>query len=363
MTKTWRAWITALSLALVFGFKSFGSQPNIDELLTANRLSIDAALSPDGLMVPGQKLTLTIKIATDTWFAGGTRIRIPEVSGLVILQTEQFANNASERRGSQSWVIQRWNLDVYPQRAGEFTLPPIIASVTINARPGETIEGELVSPPVNFSVSLPDSLQGLGSWVASPEFEVQQRMDRPLETLQVGDAFEREITLRASDVLAMMLPAFEPEKLTGLAAYPSPPVLDNTSNRGQTIASRTERISYIAESEGEYLLSAQDFFWWDTSRDELRVATLPAVKIRVGAGAFAGTDERQPTVRITPRQLLLAIGGLMSLALLGWLVRGIARRFPLDPFKARLALGWRKVADLRKPALPERLNPDSNAGG
>ena len=51
-----------------------------------------------------------------TWFTGGTRIRLPEVPGLVILQTEQFASNASERRGDQNWVLQRWTLDVYAQR-------------------------------------------------------------------------------------------------------------------------------------------------------------------------------------------------------------------------------------------------------
>ncbi|MEM1156025.1 MAG: BatD family protein [Pseudomonadota bacterium] len=355
--------MAALSLVLTFGIKSVASEQNINDLVTESKLSIDAALAPDGLMVPGQKLTLTITIATDTWFAGGTRIRIPEVPGLVILQTEQFANNASERRGSQSWVIQRWNLDVYPQRAGEFTLPPITANVTIAAGPGETIEGQLVSPPVNFSVSLPDSLQDVDSWVASPDFEVQQRIDRPLESLQLGDAFDREIEFKASDVLAMMLPTFLPEKLTGLAAYPSPPVLDNASNRGQTIASRTERISYIAESEGEYRLPAQDFFWWDTSQKELRIATLPAIKITVGAGAAGGTDESKPAMHITPRQVLLAIGGLISLGLVAWLLRLSVRRIPLDALKARLAQGWRKVMDLRKPALAERLNPDSNAGG
>ncbi|MEM8563768.1 MAG: BatD family protein [Pseudomonadota bacterium] len=362
MNRSWPAWLSALSVALVFGMQALASEQNVDSLLAANRLDIDAAISPEGVLVPGQKLTLTISIATDSWFAGGTRIRIPEVAGLVVLQTEQFANNASERRGSQNWVIQRWSLDVYPQRAGEFSLPPISAKVTIAAGPGETIEGELVSPPVNFSVSLPDSLQGLNNWVATPELEVQQHLDRAVDNLQVGEAFEREIELKASDVLAMMLPAFVAEELTGLSAYPSPPVLDNATNRGQTVASRTERISYVAESEGEYLLPARDFFWWDTSRDELRVATLPAIKIVVGAGVAKATDGPQNTVRITPRHFLLAIGGLIALVWMAWMVRVIVRLVPFGALKTQATRGLRKVIDLRKPALPERLNPDGNVG-
>ena len=55
---------------------------------------------------------------------------------------------------------------------------------------------------------------------------------RDLEALQVGDAFEHEVRLEATDVLAMMLPAMKASPQPGLAAYPSPPRLDNSSNRG-----------------------------------------------------------------------------------------------------------------------------------
>jgi len=60
--------------------------------------------------VPGQKVTLTLEIATDRWFAGGTRIGIPEVPGLVILQTEQFASNASETHNGRpgQYSAGRW---------------------------------------------------------------------------------------------------------------------------------------------------------------------------------------------------------------------------------------------------------------
>ena len=88
----------------------------LEELQAQGHLQVSASIRPDGTLVPGQKLSLVLEVATDRWFSGGTRISIPEVPGLVILQTEQFASNASEVRGGQSWVVQRWTLDVYPQR-------------------------------------------------------------------------------------------------------------------------------------------------------------------------------------------------------------------------------------------------------
>ena len=95
----------------------------LDDLIAAQRLTIATRLLPDDNIMVGQKLALEITIATDRWFKGGTRIRLPEVSGLVFLQTEQFASNASEQRQGQSWVLQRWSIDVYPRQEGSFAGP------------------------------------------------------------------------------------------------------------------------------------------------------------------------------------------------------------------------------------------------
>ena len=275
----------ALVVVLASSAGSRGAEVTPQQLLAAGQLEVEAGMTTGGALVPGRKLTLGITLATDRWFSGGTRISLPEVPGLVIVQSEQFAANASERRGDQDWVLQRWALDVYPQREGEFTIPPLALRVKVNAGDAGDVEGALSSPPVSFTVTLPAALAAVTQWVAAPEFSVSQRFDRSLEGLQVGDAFEREIVFEASDVLAMMLPTYTAQGLPGLAAYPAPPVLDQSSNRGLSRASRTERISYVVQAQGQYQLPAADFFWWDTSRDELQVLSLPATTISVGSGA------------------------------------------------------------------------------
>jgi hypothetical protein len=340
---------------------ALASAATIADLQAAGSLQIDASLAPREGIVPGQKLTLTLKIATDRWFSGGTRISLPEVPGLVILQTEQFASNASERRGESSWVIQRWTLDVYPQRPGNFTIPPVKARLQVNTADGD-VEGVLSSPGVQFTVSLPPALEGLEQWVAAPAFNVEQQFDRSLEGLQVGDAFERMVNFEASDVMAMMLPSLSPEDTPGLAAYPAPPVQENSNNRGQVSASRSERINYVVEAEGRYLLRARDFHWWDTSRGELRLVSLPAVEFTVGSGAASAATGNTPVPTLSPRQWLALAAGLIGLGLLLWLGWRYLPRLPLDKISARAAAVRQTLRQLRKPALAERLNPGSNAG-
>jgi hypothetical protein len=336
----------------------------VAELQAAGQLEIDASLYPHSDIVPGQKLTLSLTIATDRWFSGGTLITPPEVPGLVILQTEQFASNASERRGDSNWVIQRWSLDLYPQRAGDFTVPPVKARVRVNTANGEDVQGTLASPPLRVSVALPPALQELeDEWVASPAFSVDQEFDRPLTGLRVGDAFERVVVFEASDVMAMMLPSLAPATIPGLAAYAAPPVLEDNNNRGQSLASRTERISYVVEAEGRYLLRARDYYWWDTSQQTLRLLALPAVEITVGsavAGPLAGGGEPDP-LRLR-RWLLPGAAGLAALGGLLWLARRYLPRLPLAKLAAGVRTAWRRLCDLRKPALARQLNPGSNAG-
>jgi hypothetical protein len=348
-------------LLCAMAYSTLAPAATIAALQAAGRLQIDASLAPREGIVPGQKLTLTLTIATDRWFSGGTRISLPEVPGLVILQTEQFASNASERRGESSWVIQRWTLDVYPQRPGNFTIPPVKARLQVNTADGD-VEGVLSSPGVQFTVSLPPALAGLEQWVAAPAFSVAQQFDRSLEALQVGDAFERVVTFEASDVMAMMLPSLPPEDNPGLAAYPAPPVLENSNNRGQIRASRSERISYVVQAEGRYLLRARDFHWWDTVRSELRLVSLPAVEITVGSGAASTLPDSTSMPTLSPRQWLALAASLIGLGLLLWLGWRYLPRLPPGAVSARAAAALQTLRQLRKPALAESLNPGSNAG-
>ena len=333
----------------------------LEALLAQGQLSIASEMQSGELLVPGQRARLVIEIATSTWFTGGTRIQIPEVPGLVIMQNEQFAANASESRQGQTWVIQRWSLDVFPQRAGAFTIPPIALSLQVNGGERGNLQGQISAPAVNFTVAIPAPLEQAEFWVAAPLFSVEQHLDRDTDTLQPGDAFERSIEFTGDDVLAMMLPAFDEERQPGLAAYPAPPVLENRNNRGQTSASRVQTISYVAEKPGNYLLPAQEFFWWNTAAQELSVLSIPAIEVHV-AGELPVQSGAAAVNRVKRDALVSAIIVAVVAVLLALLLlryrpwkRLSALAEPIQTFRERLAA-------LRRPALPQRLNPDSSAG-
>jgi hypothetical protein len=332
----------------------------LDELLASGHLQISSSLTPADNIVPGQKIQLTLETATDRWFAGGTRLTIPEVAGLIILQTEQFASNASESRNGQTWVIQRWTLDVYPQRAGTFEIPPIRMQLKVNTSESGNLEGVAYSQAVRFSAVIPKSLSHLQQWIAAPTLTIRQSFDRDLDGLVVGDAFEQKIEFEATDMMAMMLPEYTPPQLSGLAAYPAPATLDNNANRGQSIATRVFHISYVLEAPGQYLLPAREYFWWNTTTRELQLLSIAETRIEV-AGNSTVLDATVSSFKLRPRQVLVLLAGLGLALILLLLARRVLPRLPfkkLHSTLSALAIRWRA---LRKPALAKRLNPGNSA--
>lgn len=334
--------------------QAINSQPHPHTSLYDDQLlQVRAFLEPAGTVVARQNTKLVIETATSGWFTGGTKITPPEVPGLLILQNEKFASNASERRNGKPWVTQRWTMDAYPMRAGTFSIPPIALSVRLKTPENQEVSGLRTTNAIELTAALPPALESVTDWVAAPAYSVRQTFDRPVDKLSVGDAIEQTIELKAADVMAMMLPVYRPPDLDGLAAYPAPPQLENRINRGQNAASRTTVINYIVEEPGHFVLPAQDFFWWNTKEQQLELLTIPAVTLQV---AGASVINRSIATTTWGTWLLILAVMLAVLLLIAAVLKGrTSRSMALITRKAqRLQMA---IANLRRPTLPDRLNP------
>jgi hypothetical protein len=313
----------SLLLLCTCGWNSAGAT-NLQDLLEDDHLRLRSWLEPADNIVVGQEVKLVIEIATRRWFAGGTRIRHPEVRNLVILQRDQFATNLSHQENAQTWVMQQWNLELYPQLEGAYQIPSIQLELAVNHATAGIVRGSLQTAALAFSATVPPLLRETDSWLATPMFEINQSFDRELRELQPGDAFTRTISLSATHVTAMMLPVPAQRPIPGLSAYAANPVLQDRSNRGEATAERIEKITYVVEQAGEYQLPAQEFYWWDTNEQQLRIASLAAIDIGAGI-TTASVDDSQGDIEIHIRLhwLLVPLALLLILA-----VRKRRRRQP-----------------------------------
>lgn len=332
----------------------------ISQLIAQGQLEISSEISPSEPVVPGQRVKLIIKVATPRWFTDGTQIQKPEVPGLVILQNQDFAANASEQRDGQNWTVQRWILDVFATAPGSFAVPPIAVTISVSTSPGRSIQGTALAPATQIVTTLAPPLEGIEQWIASPELTLEQTLEGLPEdgVLAVGAAVRRQISIKAEQVMAMMLPAPAIDKVPGLQVYAEPPILRSDSNRGALNAERRDVVTYIATESGQTVLPEITLQWWHTEQHRLTTVTLPAIPVTVSNAHAIAND--WPAKALLIVQIL---AGLVLIALLVWW----ARRHTMLSQVKRIARHLRKQLNkrwrqLRAPALAKRLNPDGSAG-
>ena len=337
-------------------------------------LELTLALEPERAVVPGERIRVLVSVATPRWFTAGTQLRLPEISGVVLLQNQEFASNATERRGQESWTLQHWSIDAFATRAGNFILQPIEVTASVSVAPGSDKTFTLYTKPRALRVVVPQALANLdGPWIASPSVTLTQHMDND-DTVAVGAAIKREVSIDAENVMAMMLPSLTRSELAtrdalgggvksanipGLQSYPEPVLLSNKATRGELTAKRVETVVYIATEPGEVHIPAEVLYWWNTTDATLQTLTTPEVRFTVRGTAAVPTGDAE--------NMALPLGWLalliVSMTTAYWLWRS-----PLRPIaRQRLIelsnqLGHALHA-LRANPLPDRLNPGGTPAG
>ena len=261
--------------------------------------------------------------------------------------------NFTERDGRTTWAGQRRSYTVYPQRPGQYDVAGIAVDVSYFAAGRGRITTRVSSDPVGFTAEVPAEAEGLGYFIATTGLTPEQTLDPAPETLRVGEAFTRQVTVRVQDALAMVVPPLGLDAPPGLAAYPEPPVVaDEGGERGAAIGGRrVETVTYVAREIGAYELPPVELAWWDVEAGELRRETLPSVTFDVQPGQarveFALSDDEVEPVDAEQEgaaerfsvSALLRRGALPLGAVLiaGLLVRRAAHAagFSLDRLRAR----------------------------
>jgi len=279
---------------------------NVDDLVNLGKLSISVKVVQDEQQIVGQALVLSIEVATDRWFATGSRIQNFTLPNVVMQANNIITINGSKRIQGQTWAMQTHEITLYPTLAGNYIFPVINLDVSINTENNGIISGVLSTPEASFTIILPEELNGIDNFIVSPE--VTLTIDGQFDVdknYAIGEAITQTITITASDTPAMMIPELnffplnevtdkatdkgkektKQNTLDGISIYRKPAQVFDKSNRGSLLGSRVESFTYIFEKSGHYVLPKQVIYWWNSQSNALEKLVIPAVSWTVsGAG-------------------------------------------------------------------------------
>ncbi|HKP57338.1 MAG TPA: hypothetical protein VJV78_11490 [Polyangiales bacterium] len=258
----------------------------------------------------------------------------PEVPDAIALFRRDAPPPSQVTQDGVLYLVQHRTLLVFPQQDGEIVVPPLRARFDDPA-PGRPVR--VSSPPLQFTAAMPRNLEREGSLLVAHAVQVEEKLDRSLHGLKVGDGFTRSIVLTARYTDPIMLPELRFEPVEGLQVYPAEPRVLATGERGAIEASRSYSATYVVERVGHYELPELSLRWLDPASGRYTTARAESLSFWTRPNPSLGLDAFG-SVPGLGASILLA-----TLILLGALAYVIQRRLRGGPFAWEQRLRARNV--------------------
>ncbi|MCW8924875.1 MAG: hypothetical protein OQJ84_01360 [Xanthomonadales bacterium] len=309
--------LTAMTFAcLLAPFAVFAQQDEV-------QARVDIGIQQGQAFWAGQQITVNLDLKTTGFSFSDSHFNLPEVSGGFLMQTDTTTIKLNENVKGQSWQILRYPLAFYPHKSGQLEIPPIDVRFTTSAGFGSVEKAfEFQTEALALEIKLPPGVTEGALLITTSAFELDHDWQPLTTSARTGDAFTLNVTRRADDVSAMLLPPLPVFRTDGLAAYPQPPEVNDKTNRGDLTGERKDSIIWVVEKPGTYEIPGIRFQWWDPSSQELKQQIVPGLNLAVmappadavQADTAAGTTGESPRVRRT----ILSTLALILAAILWW---------------------------------------------
>ena len=264
---------------------------------------ITASLEPQSPYVQ-QQVLLQVKLYRAINTASASLSEPNTGSGnLVIEKLGEDRSYPASHNGKRYQVVER-NYALLPQASGAIHIDPIEFEGQLAGRSqfgfdpfGSGRRVRVESDPIGLQVKpIPTSFSG-EHWLPAKQLALTAHWSQTLPEFRAGEPITRVIGITATGLAASQLPEIEMPLPAGVRSYRDQPVLLARAERGGIISEREDKVAIIPERPGILRLPAVEIPWWNTTTDQLEIASLPAVEIAVlpalgdNLAATAGLDD------------------------------------------------------------------------
>lgn len=297
----------------------------IEELMTAGELEARVVVETPTPLFQKAPIMIGVEVGTPNRFKDSTRIRDFTVPGTLVRPVSKSAFNETRRRGGDTWAFQTLRFRLYPGHAGPLRPPPLTTFVSVETKTHGVVEGEIRLQAPVLEIEPPPGTEGLASWVATTEFEVDESWEGVLETYQVGDAVTRIRRFTIKEVPAMAIPASSAIKIDGVQVYSAPEMVKDKTVGNSLEGIREERVVFTFKVGGSHTIPQESIYWFNLKNKRLEQIDFSGRTLDVSGGGKADVTAAAKVPEDGMAKLLywgLAIlGAALIYVLLRWFQR------------------------------------------
>ncbi|VEG91470.1 BatD family protein [Legionella spiritensis] len=251
-----------------------------------------------------------------------------------------------------AYTVDELQYAVFPQKSGPLKITPprfqALLSGTIPQRitvAAETTTLDVKPVPAKYLNQI---------WLPAKQVTVTETFDRSDNEFQQGDMLVRTITVRATGMVAQLMPALKLATSDQYSIYPEKPVEKTSFVQGDLIGTTTMKVTYLLNKAGKIVIPEVKLPWFNTLSGQSDVATLakktieviPAAGVKSAANSGSGMSPAQnatplpaPVNANQPAAIPSSSGAFVANDNKAWWVAGI---FALAWIVTLLLWWWRQ---------------------
>lgn len=249
---------------------------------------------------------------------GEASLTEPAAGDAIVKPLGEDTRYTTRRNGIEWQVIER-HYAIFPQHSGklDITSPVLSANLPIDSRQNpqrrmlgrspladlQILMGGSAFPGINslFEETRPVRIRDHDirlevkaqpaaakgtQWLPAKQLTLTEQWSPQSPQFRIGDPVTRSITITAKGLSAAQLPDSLPILLpSGVKNYPDQAHTESHTDGNNLVVTKTFTSALIPTASGKMVLPAVTIPWWDTSTNELRIASLPSHTINVIASA------------------------------------------------------------------------------
>ncbi|GAU83186.1 BatD family protein [Bosea sp. BIWAKO-01] len=281
---------------------------------------VRTSLAPADGIVIGQPVRLHVEVLFPGDMPRPPLVKVPETAGAQVMRFETQGITIRDHIDAQDYVGQRFEFVVFPRRGGDIGIPA--ADITLLDKSGDPI-GSATGESKHITVTIPPGIDASGPVLAASRVGVSESWspDPASTTFKAGSAITRTIRRQAADVPALGMAEFRFTAPEGVRVYADPPTVEDKVDRGSVEGHRTDKVTYVFEKPGNYILPALSQPWWDTDDRQARTETLAGVTVNVAAATAPSQRPRWQEIMSDWRKLVGPVLGAALLLLASAIIR------------------------------------------
>ena len=254
----------------------------------------------------GEPVRLRVTTLGPTWFPQAPVFPSFEISNAIVRLPPNSSRATSERIGQETWSGVVRNYQIFPLVGASFRLDDLTMRVTY-ANPGSSnITVDLNLPTIEFRAVVPAGAGNLDPYIAGRKLTLTRVLEGESEALKVGDALVVNYTAELDGLPAIFLPTLFKESVTaGASVYVDAPIVADGSP-----ARRSEKVTYVFEAGGDFVLPATQLRWWNTDSSAIETASVAALTVSVVGPSIT----KEPIANLAnDRNLWPMLGGILAI--------------------------------------------------